>query len=222
MIRCFGVTPYWGDGEDRDCVIHAASNVMFLRLGQCSAAYEVSRLNVSITLASAHCRPHTKRHPEVSDLFKLGHLGLILQNAGDILISEKWLILVKDICSRRLVASIGYSKRNTMIAYSSLAYSKPIPWIMWLWLWLTQNDGRVLYTPLLIYILSCYRGQLFLIAPVLEQTKSKPLICMKCLETNGNTRLAMKSNGNFSPYRENWRPRLNLHVIISLLIAWWY
>ena len=74
MIRCFGVTPYRGEGEGRDCVIHAACNVMFLLLGERSTDYEVSRLTSSITLASARCRPHTEGRPEFSDLLKIGHL----------------------------------------------------------------------------------------------------------------------------------------------------
>ena len=82
MIRCFGVTPYRGDGEGRDCIIHAACNVMFLLLGERSAAYEVSRLHRSIALASARCRPYTEGLPEVCDLLKLGHLGPVFQNAG--------------------------------------------------------------------------------------------------------------------------------------------
>ena len=89
MIRCFGVTPYRGDGEGRDCVIRAACNVMFLLLGNPSAAYEISRLHRSITLGSGTYLPHTEGRPEVCDLLKLGHLGPIFQNVGDILVSKK-------------------------------------------------------------------------------------------------------------------------------------
>ena len=81
--------PYRGDGEGRDCVIHAACNAMFLLVGERSAAYEVSRLDRSIRYASARYRPHTERRPEVSDLLKLGHLGPIFQNAEGILVSGK-------------------------------------------------------------------------------------------------------------------------------------
>ena len=82
MIRCFGVTQYRGDGEGHDCVIHAACNVISLFLGERSAAFEVSLLHRSITLASARCRPHTERHLEISNLLKLGRLSPIFQNAG--------------------------------------------------------------------------------------------------------------------------------------------
>ena len=60
MIWCFGMTHYRGDGEARDCVIHAACNVMFILLVERSGAYEVRRLQRSITLASARCR-HTSK-----------------------------------------------------------------------------------------------------------------------------------------------------------------
>ena len=92
MIRCFGVTPYRGDGEGRDCVIHAACNIMFLLPGERSAAYEVSRLHRSIRMASARRRPHTEGRPEISDLLKLGHLGPIFQNAGGHLAIRKMII----------------------------------------------------------------------------------------------------------------------------------
>ena len=92
MIRCFGITPYRGAGEGRDCVIHAACNVMFLLLGERSAAYEVSRLHRSIALASARCRPYTEGRPEVCDLLKLGHLGPVFQNAGGHLSIRKMII----------------------------------------------------------------------------------------------------------------------------------
>ena len=82
IIRCFGVTPYRGDGEGRDCVIHAACHAMLLLLGELSDASEVSRLHRSIRLASSPCRPHTEGRPEVSDLLQLVHLGPIFQNAG--------------------------------------------------------------------------------------------------------------------------------------------
>ena len=82
MIRCFRVTPYRSGGEGRGWVIHAACNLMFLLLGERSAAYEVSRLHGRITFASARCRPLTEERPEVSDLLKSGHLGPIFQNAG--------------------------------------------------------------------------------------------------------------------------------------------
>ena len=75
MIRCFGITPYRGAGEGRDCVIHAACNDMFLLLGERLADYEVSSLHRSIALASARCRPYIEGRPEVCDLLKLGHLG---------------------------------------------------------------------------------------------------------------------------------------------------
>ena len=61
MIRCFGMTLLRGDSEVRDCVIHTACIAMFLLLGEHSAAYESSRLDRSITLASARCRPHTQK-----------------------------------------------------------------------------------------------------------------------------------------------------------------
>ena len=93
MIRCFGVTPYSGAGVFRDYVFHAACNVMFLLLGERSAAYEVSQLHRSITLASARCRPHTEGRPEVSDLLKFGHLGPIFQNAVGHLGIRKVIIL---------------------------------------------------------------------------------------------------------------------------------
>ena len=38
MIQCFGLTPYRGYGDCRDCVIHAARNVMFLLLSERSPA----------------------------------------------------------------------------------------------------------------------------------------------------------------------------------------
>ena len=55
---------------------------MFLLLDERSAAYEVSRLQRSITLDSVRCRPHTEGRPEVSCLLKLGHLGPVSQNEG--------------------------------------------------------------------------------------------------------------------------------------------
>ena len=92
MIRCFGLTPYRSNDEGRDCVIHAACNVMFLLVGERSAAYEVNRLRRSIKLASARCRPHTEGCTEVSDLLKIGHLGPIFQNAGGHLGIRKMII----------------------------------------------------------------------------------------------------------------------------------
>ena len=86
------MTLYRGDGEGRDCVIHAASNVMFLLLFERSAAYKVSRLQRSIALASTRCRSHIEGCPEVSDLLKLGHLGPIFQNAGGHLGIRKMII----------------------------------------------------------------------------------------------------------------------------------
>ena len=71
------MTPYLGDGEGRNCVVHAACSTMFLLLGERSAAYEVIRLLRSITLASARCLPHNEGRPKVSDLLKLGHIGPI-------------------------------------------------------------------------------------------------------------------------------------------------
>ena len=91
-IRCFGVTLYRGDGEGRDCVIHAASNDMFLLLGERSAAYEISRLQTSIALDSIRCRPHIEGCPEVSDFLKLGHLAPIFRNAGGHLGIRKMII----------------------------------------------------------------------------------------------------------------------------------
>ena len=70
MIQCFGVTPYRGDGEGRDCVIHAACNVIFLLLSEISAAHDGSRLQRSIALASTRCRLYTEGHSEVRDLLK--------------------------------------------------------------------------------------------------------------------------------------------------------
>ena len=92
MIRCFGITQYRGDGEGCDCVIHASCNVIFLLLNERSDAYEVIRLHRSITLASARCRPHTERRPEVSDIPMLGHLGPISLNAGGHLGIRKMII----------------------------------------------------------------------------------------------------------------------------------
>ena len=55
---------------------------MFLLLGECSAAYEVIRLHRSIILASARCHLHTAGRPEVGDILKLNHLGLIFRLQG--------------------------------------------------------------------------------------------------------------------------------------------
>ena len=92
MVRYFGITPYRGYDECRDCLIHAAFNVMLLLLGERSAAHEVSRLHRSISLASAPCRPCTEGLPEVRDILKLGHLRPVFQNAGGHLGIKKMII----------------------------------------------------------------------------------------------------------------------------------
>ena len=81
--------PYPGDGEVRDCIIHATCNVVFLLLDKVSLAYKVIRLHRRITLASASSRLHIKGISEVSNLLKLGHLGPVFQNVGDIFVSSK-------------------------------------------------------------------------------------------------------------------------------------
>ena len=73
---------YRGDVGGRDCVVHAACNVMFLLIGERSAVYEISQLDRSIPLAYSRCRPHTEGRPDVSDLLNLGHLGTVFQSAG--------------------------------------------------------------------------------------------------------------------------------------------
>ena len=65
---------------------------MILFLGESSAAYEVSRLHRSITLAPARSRPHTEGRPEINNLLKLGHLGPIFQNSGGHLGIRKMII----------------------------------------------------------------------------------------------------------------------------------
>lgn len=94
-----GVTVYRGDGEGRDCVVHAACIVMFLFLGERSAADEVNSLHRSIILAFGRCSPHIEGRPEFSYLSLVGHFGPVFQNAEKILASEEGQFLVKEICS---------------------------------------------------------------------------------------------------------------------------
>ena len=87
-MQCFKLTLYRDDSESRDFGVHAACNVMFLLLGERSAAYEVGRLQRSITLDSVRCCPHTAGRPEVSCLSQLGHSGPVFRMQGNLVIRK--------------------------------------------------------------------------------------------------------------------------------------
>ena len=80
MIRRFRGAPYRGDGEGRDCLVHAAWNIMFLLFDEHSAAYEFSRLYRIITLAYVRCGPHSEGRREVREILKIGRLVPVFQN----------------------------------------------------------------------------------------------------------------------------------------------
>ena len=171
---------------------------MFLLVGERSAAYEVIRLRRSITLASARCRPHTEGCPEVSDLLKLGHLGPIFQYAGGHLGIRRMIIT-----RHGHLQSIAYrfnwlfeKKYYGRIFVAHLFEAHVVDHVIVI-------DSRrwpsLIYDPSDLYPITLSAPALF-IGLVFEQTKSKSSICMKCLDTNGNTRYVTNSNRGFSPY----------------------